>query len=59
VADICAVVGLARSTFYHMQAEPNDQRLPNALSSLAAEHPTYGYRRLTALFGTTGLAGES
>lgn len=54
VADICAVVGLARSTFYHKQAEPSDGRLRDALSSLAVEYPTYGYRRLTVLLGRQG-----
>jgi putative transposase len=54
VVDICAVVGLARSTFYHAQAEPNDGALRAALSALAAEYPTYGYRRLTALLCRQG-----
>jgi hypothetical protein len=27
LADICAVVGLAHSTFYHAQAEANDGEL--------------------------------
>ncbi len=54
VADICAVVGLARSTFYHRQAEPSDSSLRDALSALATEYPTYGYRRLTALLCRQG-----
>jgi putative transposase len=49
VAEICAVVGLARSSFYHRQGEQSDAALREALSSLAAMYPTYGYRRLTAL----------
>jgi putative transposase len=54
VADICAVVGLARSTFYHRQQEQSDAGLRDALSTLAADYPTYGYRRLTALLGRQG-----
>jgi transposase InsO family protein len=54
VADVCAVVGLARSTFYHRQAKLNDSNLPDALSSLAAEYPTYGYRHLTVLLCLQG-----
>jgi transposase InsO family protein len=54
VADICAVVGLARSTFYHEQREQADVGLREALSALAAEHPTYGYRRLTSLLCRQG-----
>lgn len=54
VAEICAVVGLARSSFYHRQREQNDAALREALSSLAATYPTYGYRRLTALLRRRG-----
>jgi transposase InsO family protein len=54
VADICAVVGLGRSTFYHAQAKPNDRELRAALTTLAGEYPTYGYRRLTALLCRQG-----
>ena len=54
VADICAVVGLARSTFYHRQQEQSDAGLREALSTLATDYPTYGYRRLTALLGRQG-----
>jgi putative transposase len=54
VADICAVVGLARSTFYHAQTEPDDEELRAALTTLAGEYPTYGYRRLTALLCRQG-----
>ena len=51
VTEICAVVGLARSTFYHARQAETDVLLREALSALAAEYPTDGYRRLTALLG--------
>ena len=54
VADICTVVGLARSTFYYPQAEPRDGALREAVMALAADYPTYGYRRLTALLRRQG-----
>ena len=54
VVDICAVVGLARSTFYHAPSVERDGRLREALSALAAEYPTYGYRRLTVLLCRQG-----
>lgn len=54
VADICEVVGLARSTFYHRQQASSEVELREALSTLAAHYPTYGYRRLTALLGRQG-----
>jgi putative transposase len=54
VADICAVVGLARSTFYHAAEERETDALRQALLTLAGEYPTYGYRRLTALLRRAG-----
>lgn len=54
VADICAVVGLARSTFYHRQQEHSEAWLCEDLSALAVDYPTYGYRRLTALLRRQG-----
>jgi transposase InsO family protein len=54
VADICAVMGLARSTFYCVHAEPHDEELRAALATLAGDYPTYGYRRLTALLCRQG-----
>lgn len=54
VAEICAVVGLARSTFYHAAEETETEGLRQALLTLAGEYPTYGYRRLTALLRRAG-----
>jgi hypothetical protein len=54
VADICAVVGLARSTFYHAGEKTEAEGLRQALLTLAGEYPTYGYRRLTALLCRQG-----
>jgi putative transposase len=47
---ICNVLDLPRSTFYYHPAPPAaaDTPLRSALQRLAAEWPTYGYRRLTA-----------
>jgi transposase InsO family protein len=54
VAEICAVVGLARSTFYHAAGERETAALRPALLTLAGAYPTYGYRRLTALLKRMG-----
>lgn len=54
VADLCAVMGLARSTFYHGVQESETAELREALVMLASEYPTYGYRRLTALLRRAG-----
>lgn len=54
VKTICAVLDLARSTFYHPAAAPEDGDLRAALLDLAGQYPTYGYRRLTALLKRAG-----
>ncbi len=51
---VCSVMNYPRSTYYHqkahasLQEEDSDQEIRQALLRLAAEWPTYGYRRLTA-----------
>ncbi len=54
VAEVCTVVGLARSTFYHAAEEGETDALRQALLTVAGEYPTYGYRRLTALLRRAG-----
>jgi hypothetical protein len=54
VAEVCAVVGLARSTFYRAAEESDSTPLRQALLTLAGEYPTYDYRRLTALLRRAG-----
>ena len=54
VKTICAVLDLARSSFYHPAAVAEDGDLRAALLDLAGQYPTYGYRRLTALLKRAG-----
>lgn len=54
VKDICEVLGLPRSSFYHSEAVEEDGALRVALQDLAAAYPTYGYRRITALLRRQG-----
>lgn len=49
VKDICAVLGLARSSFYHQPEHADEAALIVAIQVLAGEYPTYGYRRITAM----------
>ena len=58
---VCAVLDLARSTFYyHPGAQAaGDTPLRSALLRLAGEWPTYGYRRLTAQLRREGLTVNS
>ncbi len=49
VSVVCEVPGCARNSYYHQVAERADEaELKEAIKSVAAEWPTYGYRRVTA-----------
>lgn len=54
VTTICGVLALPRSSFYHQAVEPDDSALRLAIQDLAAEYPTYGYRRITVLLQRAG-----
>ena len=44
VTDCCAVLGLARSSYYHASQPRDDGALRKAISEIAAKYPTYGSR---------------
>ena len=44
---ICGVLGFPRSSYYYPPSPQDDEVLKAALKDVAAEWPTYGYRRLT------------
>ena len=45
----CDVLECARSSYYHRPTErPEEAELKEAIKAVAAEWPTYGYRRITA-----------
>jgi transposase InsO family protein len=54
VTTICNVLGLPRSSFYHPPKPDGNAGLRRRLHDLAAQYPTYGYRRLTALLRREG-----
>jgi transposase InsO family protein len=54
VTTICNVLGLPRSSFYHPPKPDGNAGLRLRLHDLAAQYPTYGYRRLTALLRREG-----
>lgn len=54
VTRICEVVGLPGSSFYHPVKPDENAALCGLLHDLAAQYPTYGYRRLTALLRRQG-----
>lgn len=54
VTRVCDMLGLPRSTFYRAAAPDANAGLCVLLHDLAAQYPTYGYRRLTALLRRQG-----
>jgi transposase InsO family protein len=54
VTRVCEVVGLPRSSVYHQSRREENAALCVVLHDLAAQYPTYGYRRLTALVRRAG-----
>ncbi len=53
---VCRLLGVPRSSLYYVpQPVPDDEAMyKSALSDLAGEWPTYGYRRLTAMMRRLG-----
>jgi transposase InsO family protein len=47
VTTVCEVLDVSRSSYYYQPAERDEQELKAAISNLAAQWPTYGYRRIT------------
>ncbi|MCI0422840.1 MAG: IS3 family transposase, partial [Acidobacteria bacterium] len=54
VTAICEMVELPRSSFYRQPKADANAGLCRLLHDLAAQYPTYGYRRLTALVRRQG-----
>ncbi len=55
VAMVCRVFEVSRSSLYYKPVEPQpDDGIKTMIAALAAEHPTYGYRRITALLHRAG-----
>lgn len=53
---VCDVLSVARSSFYYRPVAADETALEAALEALAAQWPTYGYRRLTAELMRAGWA---
>src|SRR5205807_6049418 len=52
---VCRLLGVPRSSVYYQARPPIDEAaLKTALLDLAAQWPTYGYRRLTAMMRRLG-----
>jgi len=52
VSVACDVLRCARTSYYHQATErPDEAELKAAIKAVAAEWPTYGYRRVTAQWG--------
>ena len=51
---LCQVFEINRSSFYYQVAEKSEDEIKSTIAHLAAEHPTYGYRRVTAMLHRQG-----
>jgi putative transposase len=57
---VCRLLGVSRSSVYYTPTPaPDEARHKSTLLDLAAEFPTYGYRRLTAMMKRSGWAVNS
>jgi transposase InsO family protein len=60
VSLVCQVLSLARSSYYYPAFPSEDESLRTELKRVAAEWPTYGYRRLTQQLKRAGIeVGET
>ncbi len=46
VTDCCAVLGLARSSYYHRPKPSDESRLRDAIAAIAGRFPSYGSRKI-------------
>lgn len=46
---VCQVLDVPRSSYYYRPVQRDEEPLKKAISDLAAQWPTYGYRRITKL----------
>ena len=44
----CDVLGCGRSSYYYQSKQQDETEIKAAIDAVAAEWPTYGYRRVTA-----------
>jgi putative transposase len=47
VSRLCELLGCSRSSYYYHTQQKEDAEVKSAIQSVAAEWPTYGYRRVT------------
>jgi putative transposase len=47
ITQMSEVLEVARSTYYHLRAQSDEQEVRQAIAAVAAEYPRYGYRRIT------------
>jgi putative transposase len=52
---VCQVLDYPRSqVYYHPHSVKDESDLKGAILTLAGQHPTYGYRRITAMLNRQG-----
>ena len=55
ITQIGEVLDVARSTYYRRRVQTDAQEVRQAIETVAAEYPTYGYRRITAELRRRGM----
>lgn len=55
IATVCQVVDYPRSqVYYQPQSRPDETEVKTLITTIAGQHPTYGYRRITAMLKRQG-----
>ena len=55
ITAVCQVLDYPRSqVYYQPQPPPDETEIKAAITTLAGQHPTYGYRRITAMLQRSG-----
>ncbi|WP_206753873.1 IS3 family transposase [Microcoleus sp. FACHB-1515] len=54
VTTLCQIFEMNRSSFYYQSATNSDDEVKHTIAEIAAEHPTYGYWRITAMLHQQG-----
>ena len=56
---LCQVFEINRSSFYDQATQKSEDDIKHSITQLAAEHPTYGYRRITAMLHRQGQTANN
>jgi transposase InsO family protein len=58
ISTICRALGVARSSYYYSEIEPDEVELRDSIERTALEFPRYGYRRMTVELRRRGIVAN-